>query len=115
LTKWGPLDILFSKNEWKQLCEDERVAKRKLGAATAKKLRTRLADLRAASRVTDLIAGRPHPLTADRAGQFAVDLAGGVRLVFEPSSDPPPAHDDGSIDWRQVTAVTIVFIGDYHD
>jgi proteic killer suppression protein len=69
----------------------------------------------AAQRVTDLIAGRPHPLKGDRSGQFAVDLDGGRRLVFEAASDAPPTQDDGSIDWRQVTAVTVVFIGDYHD
>ena len=109
------VDILFSKDEWKELCENERIGTRKLGAQGAKKLRRRLADMRAAQTVTDLIAGRPHPLKGDRARQFAVDLDGARRLVFTAANDPPPTQDDGSVDWRQVTAVTIVFIGDYHD
>lgn len=109
------MDILFSNEACKQLCETQRVAMRKLGAAGAKKLRRRLADLSAAQKVGDLIAGRPHPLKGDRAGQFAVELDGGCRLVFKATSDAPPTQEDGSIDWRQVTAVTVVFIGNYHD
>jgi proteic killer suppression protein len=31
----------------------------------------------AASRVTDLMTGNPHPLKGDRLGQFALDLSGG--------------------------------------
>ncbi|MEH2065392.1 MAG: killer suppression protein HigA [Nostoc sp.] len=76
---------------------------------------TRLAILGAASCVTELFAGRPHPLKGDRAGEFAVDLEGGKRLVFKPDNDPIPLTEDGSIDWSNVTAVCIVFIGDYHD
>ena len=80
-----------------------------------RKLRTRLADLQAASSVTELVAGRPHPLVGDRAGQFAVDLEGGRRLVFVPGHDPVPRRDDGSVDWLLVTKVRIVYVGDYHD
>ncbi len=115
LTKAGPVDILFADDDLENLCNTERLQKRQLGAKGAKKLQRRLADLDAATHVGELVAGRPHPLKNDRAGQFAVDLDGGCRLVFEPAHDPPPSRDDGSIDWDAVTAVRIVFIGDYHD
>jgi proteic killer suppression protein len=91
------------------------VAEKKLGAVCARKLRARLDDLNVASCLTDLIAGNPHPLKRDRLGQFALDLAGGSRLVFSPNHDPIPVHDDQSIDWSQVTFVCIEFIGDYHE
>jgi proteic killer suppression protein len=107
--------ILFETADLKQLCSEEREANRQLGRPCAKKLVTRLADLRAAQRVTDLVAGHPHPLKGDRAGQFALDLHGGKRLVFTPAHDPLPLKDDDSIDWSQVTSIRIVFIGDYHD
>lgn len=97
------------------LCTTERLQKKHLGGVGARKLRARLADLAAAGRVTDLVAGRPHPLKGDRAGQFAVDLDGGRRLVFEPAHDPVPERPDGSPAWDQVTAIRIVYIGDYHD
>jgi toxin HigB-1 len=88
---------------------------KKLGDAGARKLRARLADLAAASRVTDLVAGNPHPLKGDRLGQFAVDLTGGWRLVFASANDPVPRRGDASIDWSSVTIVCIEYIGDYHD
>ena len=115
LTKAGAVDILFMDDDLERLCSTERRQKKQLGVKGAKKLQRRLADLMAAGRVGDLVAGRPHPLKNDRAGQFALDLDGGCRLVFEPAHAPPPSRDDGSIDWGAVTAVRIVFIGDYHD
>ena len=71
--------------------------------------------LEAATRVTDLVAGNPHPLKGDRLGQFALDLAGGWRLVFAPAHDPCPTRPDGSIEWSEITIISIEFIGDYHD
>lgn len=109
------MEVSFKDDKLRELCETERTALRKLGADCARKLRSRLADLRAAADVMKLPAGRPHPLKGDRAGQFATDLAGGVRLVFEPANDPTPKTEDGGIDWVSVTKVRIVFIGDYHD
>ena len=64
---------------------------------------------------TAAAARHPHPLRGDRAGQFALDLDGGRRLVFEPDQGSVPGKQDGSIDWSQVTRVRIVLIGDYHD
>lgn len=109
------MDIDYKSKKLRELCEKRAVAEKKLGAACARKLRSRLSDLDAASRVIDLVAGNPHPLAGNRAGLFALDLAGGWRLVFAPDQDPCPRHADGGIDWSQVTSVRIEFIGDYHD
>lgn len=109
------MDILFASAALELLCSSEREGKRRWGDRSAKKLRTRLADLQAAAKVTDLVAGRPHPLKGDRLGQFAVDLDGGLRLVFEPANEPVPRDSGGHVTWASVTAICIVFIGDYHD
>ena len=109
------MKILFANKKIRELCEQQRVAERKLGAPSARRLRIRLSEIEASSRVTDLVAGNPHPLKGDRYGQFALDLSGGWRLVFSPANDPCPTKDDGGINWAQVTIVSIEFIGDYHD
>jgi proteic killer suppression protein len=109
------MDIAFSNEKLRKLCEMRAEAERRLGADCARKLRTRLSDLDAAATVGALVAGRPHPLKGDRTGQFAVDLAGGMRLVFEPNDDSCPRLDDGAVDWHRVSHIRIVFIGDYHD
>ena len=104
----------YKDKKTRRLCEEKAFAERKLGSACARKLRTRLGDLEAALAVTELPAGRPHPLTGDREGQFALDLSGGWRLVFAPANDPCPRHADGGIDWSRVTIVSIEYIGNYH-
>lgn len=108
------MDISFANKKLKDVCERQAKAVTTLGAEAARKLRARLCDLDAAEFVAELVAGRPHPLVGDRAGQFALDITGSMRLVFEPANDPIPRRVDQSIDWSSVTSVRIVFIGDYH-
>lgn len=109
------MDIRFRDKKLRELCEKRAVAEKRLGSVCARKLLSRLQELEAASSVSDLIAGNPHPLKGDRHGQFALDLAGGWRLVFAPANAPCPTRPDGSIDWTNVTIVSIEYIGDYHD
>ncbi len=108
--------VSYKDRKLRKLCENNREAIRKLGADSAKKLQSRHSDMDAAENVEGMPPlGNPHPLIRDRAGQYSIGLAGGKRLVFEPDHNPVPEREGGGIDWAQVTAVTIVYIGDYHD
>ena len=109
------MDIEFATTKLRTLCEQRARMVAACGFPCAKKLQNRLADLDAVAFVTELVAGRPHPLKGDRLGQFSLDLHGAVRLVFESNQDPVPRNADNSIAWNQVGKVRIVFIGDYHD
>ena len=109
------MEFGYEDSDLEELCMVKREAVRKLGAPCANQLRHRLADLQAASVVSDLIAGKPHPLERERAGQFAVKLFGAVRLVFRPANQPIPKNTENNVDWSKVTKVTIVYIGNYHD
>jgi len=109
------MDIEFADTNLRDLCNDERVAKRKFDAAIVKQLHHRLMDIQAARVVTNLTGGKPHPLERERLGQFAITLVGLYRLVFEPANNPIPRKADGKIDWSNVNKVRIVYIGDYHD
>ena len=109
------MKITFADAGLESVCRQSKLAVRELGTESAKKLQRRLAELHAAQMVGELVAGRPHPLGHGRTGQFALDLHGGTRLIFKPTAEPPPFKPDGSIDWAQVTEVTIIEIGDYHD
>ena len=108
------MEIGFKTKKLKATCEQSGLAQKQLGLKMAKKLRSRLADLNAALVVTDLCAGRPHPLDGNRAGEFALDLVHPRRLVFVADDDPIPEKEDGSIDWSQVSRVRITAIEDYH-
>ncbi len=109
------MDILFKDDKLERLCREVRRMERELGKPCARKLRARIKDLSAAECMREIRVGRPHPLRGGLAGCLALDLAGGKRLVLEAANDPVPRRDDGSIEWDRVTAVRIVFIGDYHD
>jgi proteic killer suppression protein len=109
------MKVSYEDEDVEALCKHNKVAVKKLGMESAKKLQRRLAELHAAGVVSELAIGRPHPLEYDRAGQFAVDLHKGTRLIFRPTRKPPPLRADGSIDWSLVAEITIIETEDYHD
>lgn len=109
------MKVSYESEDVEDLCKKSKIASRVLGAESAKKLQRRLAELHAATVVSELAIGRPHPLEYDRAGQFAVDLHRGKRLIFKPTHNPPPVKADGSIDWSKVSEITIIGAEDYHD
>lgn len=106
------MEINFHDKKLYDLCESQKIATKKLGFDSAKKLRNRLNQLKTANTVEDLYFGNPHPLTGDRKGEFSLELGGGKRLTFVPDQD---LLENESIDWSQVSKVKIVYIGDYHD
>ena len=109
------MEIRFGNRKLRELCERRARAERRLGSDSARKLRSRLSDLEAATSVAELHAGRPHALTGARKDQLALDLADGLRMVLSADQEPCPRRADGGIDWSQVTAVRIDSIEDYHD
>jgi proteic killer suppression protein len=58
------------------------------------------------------VSGRCHELKHDWSGHLALDLAGGMRLVFRPGEWVENAV--GGLDWCAVTTVVIVAVEDYH-
>jgi proteic killer suppression protein len=111
------VDIIFKSRKLERLCNDDRLAQREWGKPQASVLARRLDDLRAARCLEDLrfAPGGLHELKGDRAGQLAMDLKGGDRLVIESANDLPPTRPGGGLDWGQVTAVRVVEVVDYHD
>jgi proteic killer suppression protein len=83
----------------------------------AKRLKMRLGVLKNAHTLADVPCEPPprcHPLTGKDAGNFAVDVTGNWRLVFEPLWPPDDelAREEG--DLRKVTAIRIIEVVDYH-
>ena len=104
------VEIAFAKKSLRQLCESERTARRSLGTRVAERLKRRLADLRAANCVKDLVAGRPRELRGDRAGQIAVQLGESFQLIFSANHSVPPLLDGVRVDWSRVNRLKIISI-----
>jgi len=109
------MQITYASKTIQRLCEEDKQQRKQLGEKRAKRLKNRLNELRAVVDVSQLQLGRPHPLSGDRAGQFSVDLDGPIRKLFEPTDQPPPTLEAGGIDWKAVSSVRILEIGDTHD
>lgn len=96
------MELRYATNALEKQCTEERYMQRKLGVQVAKKLRLRLAELRRASELADLLlgAGNWEELKQDRQGQWSAHLTRNWRLIVEP-------------DGNNVT-VKVIEITDYH-
>lgn len=110
------MDIGFASGKLEKALATESARVREYGPAAAKALYLRMSQLDAALDlgVMRTLPGRCHELKGTRAGQLAVEITKGLRLVFEPAEDPPPAKHDGGLDWDAVSAITILEVTDYH-
>ncbi len=104
------MEIAFETQSLRQLCESETKAQRDLGVRIANDLKRRLADLRAATSVKDLVAGQPRELDGTRSRYFAVDLCEGYHIVFCANHTTVPELESGGVDWSRVSRVKILEI-----
>src|ERR1039458_5841577 len=110
------IEIGWSSRKLENTCSSDRQGSGRWGADHWKLLRRRLAALQAAPTLADMdgVPGNCHSLHGDRDGEFAVDLWGPYRLIFEPQHDPVPLLDDGGIAKARITHITIKEVEDYH-
>jgi hypothetical protein len=101
--------IAFASLSLRSLCEDSTHAEAELGETAAQGLRSRFADLRAATSVEDLVAGSPRFLD-DKREQLAMELKQGFRMVVSPNHVNNPRDSENRVDWSKVRRVKIVEI-----
>lgn len=109
------VELVFATTRLQRLFESQKELRRTHGDRCAKKLMTRVADLRAAGTLAEFrrLPGRCHELDGDRHGQLALELEGGKRLIFSPRG-PDIHRADGGLDWNLVEAVCLIEVVDYH-
>ncbi|WP_193509050.1 type II toxin-antitoxin system RelE/ParE family toxin [Cryobacterium sp. BB736] len=97
------MQLDYAERELERQCTDERYMQRKLGAQVAKALKLRIAELRYATEMQDLLlgTGRWEQLSGDRSGQWSARLTGNWRLIVQP-------------DERDAHTVIVIEIVDYH-
>jgi hypothetical protein len=100
------MELAFATRSLRALCEDEDRAAGLYGPTVAADLRARLADLRAAATVSDLIAGNP---IFDGAGDahLTLTLADTHVLICRVNHRNPARQQDGSPDWTRVRRLLI--------
>lgn len=108
------MQLAFETKQIRTVCEDEVQAKVELGETVAKMLKHRLADLRAATSVKDLVAGKPRLLPKPEANNMAIDLGDEWQLVFMPNHVSNPMTQENNLDWSRVTRIKILRIEEGH-
>jgi hypothetical protein len=86
------------------------MATQALGPRVADGLRRRLADLRAARTINDLILGNATELAGTRGLQVAVSLRDGYRAIFRANHMKNPVLANGHVDWSAVDRVKLMRI-----
>lgn len=109
------LELAFDKKALRQVCENEMKAKRDLGVEVAGKLKSRLADLRAATTIKDMIASPPRELGDAHNRHLAIDLSEGRSIVFCSNHLNIPLHESGEVDWSRVSRIKILRIAGDHE
>jgi hypothetical protein len=109
------LELAFAQKSLRDLCESQLKAERRLGIAVAAALRARLADLRDAESVDDVIAGPPLVLNDEPPGRIAVPLSATVSIVFSANHASVPFKDPKHVNWSRVTRIKIIEVGGSND
>ena len=105
-------ELSFASKALRDCCESAGKAERIYGQEVARKLRHRIADLVAANRIEDLLAGNPREING---AEMAMDLCDGFRLVFCPGHTTIPHLESGAINWSKVSRIKILGIENSND
>ncbi|WP_197455971.1 hypothetical protein [Stieleria neptunia] len=110
--------IGYSSRELQKICTSEKAARKALSQDAAARILRRLEDLAAFSSLAEIPFRAPpldlHPLSEDRAGEFAIKIHRLDRICFRPAGDFT-SDQTGNIDLSTVTEIEIVFVGNYHN
>lgn len=101
--------IAFETKRLRAICEDETVASKAFGPNVARTLQQRLADLRAADTIDDLIVGDPIISGPDES-TLTIAIVPGVRTVWSPNHVNAPRQADGHIAWDRTRRIRLLAI-----
>lgn len=98
--------VAFETQRLRDLCEDPRTAVAEFGVSAATSLRARLADLRAAVTISDLLVGDPHLSGPDRA-ILVVVIGEGLSMLWV-QNDPKQAFSASG--WYTIRRIRLIAI-----
>ena len=107
------MELAFESKCLRTICESEAHGKNELGLEVAEVLKHRLADLRAATSIHDLVAGRPR--VSDKGEQLVVDLRNSYYVVLVANHPNNPVTETGRLDWTRISRIKVLRIESDHD
>jgi hypothetical protein len=98
------MELAFATERLRAVCEDGMIAGTEYDRMFVEQLQARLADLRAAGSIYDLLAGNPRT----ESGRLTVEVTNGYVLVARPNHRVAPLRADGEVDWGRVRRLHIL-------
>jgi hypothetical protein len=108
------LEISFAERSLRSLCENRAKAEAAFGVEAAINLQRRLADLRAATSIRDLIFGAFRRTGEKLDNVLIFDLGGGFSMTVVQNHMVAPLLKSGRIDWKKVRRVKVLKIERTH-
>jgi hypothetical protein len=103
------MELAFETVGLRHVCESDLEARKCFPQGTVEELQARLADMRAAKSVSDLVAGKPY-FDPHPPGRIRFGLDGGYELMCVGNHPRPTLTGDGLIDFSRMRRVKIVTI-----
>lgn len=104
------VQLSFQDQKIRQQCESPISARRAFGFDVARTLHTRLADLRAADSMYDVLSLGLANLHGSHPHKILVQLGGGFVLHAQAGTPTQPHFSSCELDWKQVTRLRILSI-----
>jgi hypothetical protein len=105
------MDIAFQSKALRDSCESEDLLRTKFGELVGGAITRRLADLRAAVTIRDLVVGNPREVFSGKHPTLCIDLAENSVLLLRVNHLKPPINSNGTISWLEVTRLKVLSIG----
>jgi toxin HigB-1 len=104
------LEITFQDKHLREICENAEQALAQYAQETVSFLIKRLADIRAASVMTEIPMGNPR-VDPPRSDRLVIDLCANFRIIAIAIHKPSnPVSESGAVDWLRVTRIKIMGI-----
>lgn len=104
----GQVNLAFATEELRDRCEIQVIGERAYGPEVARQLRERLASMREADNVFELLTGRPRPIPGGDGRCYEVFLPENFRMVICANHKVlPRLGGSDSVDWSKVTRVIV--------
>ncbi len=104
------MDIAFHSRSLRDICESEEMLNQHFGKQVGDSVKRRLADLRAAVSITDLVIGNLHELRNELRTTLCLDLSEGYSLLFAANYVKAPIGANNRVNWSAVTRVKVMSI-----
>jgi proteic killer suppression protein len=110
------MELSYKNNKLKKsLTTDKGLLK--LNSRLAKKIKRRRIELESADNlevISKLPVLRLHQYKGNRKGTWSIDIQENWRILFEVNQDPIPTLEDGRIDLKAITIISIESVEDPH-